>query len=476
MQLLHRLRRHSLEVVRSDAHREVVHLAWPIAVALLGDTAMGLVDTALVGGLGANALGGVGVATVLTWLNYAIVFGVMRGVKVCASHALGEAHPQHSLAYARAGAALAVLAGAAVFVFGRDITWALRALHVDPAMVPYARSFMAARTTLAPLTCLLAAMVQWRQGVGDSQTPMRVTLSGNVVNAALAWVLIYGHFGMPRLGVAGAGYATAIAEGINALRLAALWVAAWRARSPDPTMPGFATALRKVCAVGVPTGMQFGLETLAFTVFTAILGSLGAREVAAHQVALAVIRTSFLPGVAVSEAASVLVGRALGRGDADEADRMTRAALAVAIGFMAACGVVFAFGGGLIARFFTHDPLLIETVRRLLVVAAVFQVLDGANIVLRGALRGAKDVRFAATVGIATMWTCIPCAAWLFGRELGLGVVGGWLGFVGETTFGASLLWWRWTRGAWRAPVTATSDRRRVDSRDEVEHEALVGG
>ena len=414
---------------------------------------MGLVDTALVGGLGPNALGGVGVATVLTWLNYAIVFGVMRGVKVCAAHALGEGHPQHGLAYARAGAALAMLAGAAVFVLGRDITWALRALDIHPAMVPYAREFMAARTTLAPLTCLLSAMVQWRQGVGDSQSPMRVTLSGNVINAALAWVLIYGHFGMPRLGVAGAGYATAFAEGVNALRLGALWVAAWRARTPDPTAPTFAAALRRVCAVGVPTGAQFGLETLAFTVFTAILGSLGAREVAAHQVALAVIRTSFLPGVAVSEAASVLVGRALGRGDADEADRMTRAALGVAIGFMATCGVVFAFGGGVIARIFTHDPALIETVRRLLVVAAVFQVLDGANIVLRGALRGAKDVRFAAMVGIGTMWTCIPCAAWLFGRELGMGVVGGWLGFVGETTLGAALLWWRWTRGAWRAQV-----------------------
>lgn len=434
----------------ADARREVATLAWPIAVALLGDTAMGLVDTALVGGLGANALGGVGVATVLTWLNYAVVFGVMRGVKVASAHALGEARGEYGLAYARAGALLALAAGAAVFALGRDISWALRALHVDPAMIPYARSFMAARTTLAPLTCALAALVQWRQGVGDSRTPMRVTLSGNVINAALAWTLIHGHFGLPRLGVAGAGYATAVAEGVNALRLGALWVVAWRARAVDPGAPTLAAALRRVCAVGVPTGLQFGLETLAFTAFTAILGGLGATEVAAHQIALAVIRTSFLPGVAVSEAASVLVGRALGRRDDDGADRVARAALQVAIAFMAACGVVFAFAGGVIARVFTDDPALVETVRRLLVVAAVFQVLDGANIVLRGALRGAKDVRWAAAVGIATMWTCVPGAAWLCGRTLGWGVVGAWLGFVGETTLGAALLWWRWTRGRWR--------------------------
>ena len=433
------------------ARREVITLAWPIAVALLGDTAMGLVDTALVGGLGANALGGVGVATVLTWLNYAIVFGVMRGVKVCSAHALGESKGAHGLAYARAGAALALVAGAAVFVLARDISWALRALHVDPAMIPHARAFMAARTTLAPLTCLLSALVQWRQGIGDSRTPMRITLSGNLLNAALAWTLIHGHFGLPRLGVAGAGYATAIAEGVNALRLGALWLAAWRARSPDPTMPSLGAALGRVCAVGVPTGLQFGLETLAFTVFTAILGGLGATEVAAHQIALAVIRTSFLPGVAVSESASVLVGRALGRGDPDEADRMARAALRVAITFMAGCGLVFALGGAQIARVFTDDPALVETVRRLLIVAAVFQVLDGASIVLRGALRGARDVRWAAFLGIAAIWTCVPGAAWYFGRVLGWGVVGGWLGFVGETGVGAALLWWRWTRGHWRA-------------------------
>lgn len=437
------------------ARREVITLAWPIAVALLGDTAMGLVDTALVGGLGANALGGVGIAIILTWLNYAIVFGVMRGVKVCSAHALGEAKGAHGLAYARAGGALALVAGAAVFVLARDISWALRALHVDPAMIPHARAFMAARTTLAPLTCLLSALVQWRQGIGDSRTPMRITLSGNLLNAALAWTLIHGHLGLPRLGVAGAGYATAIAEGVNALRLGALWLAAWRARSPDPTMPSLRAALGRVCSVGVPTGLQFGLETLAFTVFTAILGGLGATEVAAHQIALAVIRTSFLPGVAVSESASVLVGRALGRGNPDEADRMARAALRVAITFMAGCGLVFALGGSHIARVFTDDPALVETVRRLLIVAAVFQVLDGASIVLRGALRGARDVRWAAFLGIAAIWTCVPGAAWYFGRVLGWGVVGGWLGFVGETGVGAALLWWRWTRGHWRANAAA---------------------
>lgn len=458
MKILDRLRRGAAPehevVAASAARREVILLAWPIAVALLGDTAMGLVDTALVGDLGAAALGGVGVATVLTWVNYAVVFGLMRGVKVCSSHAFGEGRVEHALVYARAGAALAVVLGAMVFVLGRDITWVLRALHVDAAMGPYARRFMAARTVFAPLTCLLSAMVQWRQGIGDSRRPMRVTLSGNVLNAVLAWLLIHGHAGLPRLGVAGAGYATATAEAVNALRLASLWWFAWRARTPDASAPTNLQALRSVCAVGVPTGLQFGLETLAFTVFTAILGSIGATAVAAHQIALAVIRTSFLPGVAVAEAASVLVGRALGRRDPAEADRMLRASLVVAVAFMAACGAVFGLGGGLIARIFTRDAALIHAVRVLLRIAAVFQVLDAFSIVLRGALRGAKDVRVAAFLGIAAIWTFVPGAAWYFGRVLGWGAAGGWIGFVGETAFGALVLGWRWKHGPWRAAAS----------------------
>src|SRR4030095_2259054 len=139
---------------------------------------------------------------------------------------------------------------------------------------------------------------------------------------------------------------------------------------------------------------------LAFTMFTAILGSLGSREIAAHQIALSTIRASFLPGLAVGEAASVLVGSTLGRRSLEEADRVTSAALITAMSFMAGCGVVFGLFGHGLGRAFTDDEAVVAIVRNLLVVAAVFQLLDAANIVLRSALRGAKDVRFVAIIGV----------------------------------------------------------------------------
>ncbi|MFO0603224.1 MAG: MATE family efflux transporter [Polyangiales bacterium] len=436
---------------RASALREVASLAWPIAVAMLGETVMGLVDTRLVGALGPAAIGGVGVATVLMYLGYSVVFGLMRGVKVRSAWSHGEGRGGDAMRYAEAGALVGLGLGALVCLACRDAGWALRALDVDRSLVAPARDFLAARTLGAPAACALAALQQWRQGTGDTRTSMRVGVAGNVVNAALAYALIHGRFGAPRLGVAGAGYATAATEALQLLALVAVYLGARRERRTLPAL-GRLAALREVCRLGVPTGLQFGAEVLAFTAFTAVLGGLGADEIAAHQVSLATIRASFLPGVAVSEAASVLVGRALGEGNLRRADRVVSAALKLAVTFMAGCGVVFALGGGAIAGAFTDDPAVVAIARELLLVAAVFQALDAVNIVLRGALRGAGDVRVVGLLGVAIVWVSIPGAAWLFCRRMGLGAVGGWYGFVAETALASLVFGWRWRHGAWRAP------------------------
>lgn len=435
-----------------ESAREVVMLAWPIAAAMLGETAIGLVDTKLVGGLGPGALGGVGIATTTMFLSYALVFGLMRGVKVRTAHAFGEGRDRDGSVYARAGLLLGGAIGLVVLALCRDVSGLLLRLGTDPGIVPYASDFLAAVTLGAPATCALAALIQHRQAIGDSRTPMVVGLAGNLVNALLGWALIYGRLGLPALGVRGGGYATALTECLELAAMVALFARDERRASAEPSRLSLGEGLRGICDLGLPIGLQYLAEMLAFATFTAVLGGIGKDEIAAHQIALNVIRVSFLPGVAIAEAASVLVGRALGARDLEQADRVTRSALLVAVGFMATCGVGFALGGGAVASFFTGDAAVSAIATRLLLVASVFQVLDAVNIVLRGALRGAKDVRVVALFGIAVVWTFIPTSAWLLGKHLGLGALGGWLGFIGETTLGAAVFWLRWRRGAWRHP------------------------
>jgi MATE family multidrug resistance protein len=433
--------------------RELVALAWPIMTAMAGETVMGLVDTKLVGGLGPAALGGVGVAMTIVFLGYMVVFGVMRGVKVCVAHAVGEGRSHQGARYAQAGIALGLVAGTLFGLCARDAGPLFRAVGIDTALVPYAETFLRAFTLGAPGSAVVSALVQHRQATSDARTPMFVGLTGNVINALLGWALIYGHAGLPALGVRGGAYATATTEWLEAAALVALLVrdarraGTWaRARAELP----MSRALREITALGLPTGIQFGSETLAFATFTALLGAMGAEQIAAHQVALAIVRASFLPGAAVGEAASVMVGQALGRRSLVDADRATRAAVALAVAFMALCGVVFAVAGGVIVRAFTDDAPVARVARTLLWIAAAFQVLDATSMVLRGALRGAKDVRVPAFIGVAVVWTCVPTAALLLGRWAGWGSAGGWCGFLAETGVGAVLFTWRWKRGAWR--------------------------
>jgi MATE family multidrug resistance protein len=433
--------------------RELWSLAWPIAVAMGGETVMGLVDTKLVGGIGPAALGGVGVALTLAFLGYMAIFGLMRGVKVCVAHAVGEGKPHLALRYTEAGALLGLIAGTILLLCTRDAGAALRLIGIDESLVQPARAFLAAYTLGAPASSVLSAMVQHRQALGDSRTPMIVGLAGNALNALLGWALIYGHLGLPALGVRGGGFATSTTEWLEAIAMGCFFLRdaagtqAWRRAHADLPL---VRACREVASLGIPTGVQFGSETLAFVVFTALLGMLGTEQIAGHQVAMSIIRTSFLPGAAVGEAASVLTGQALGRRSLPDADRATLAAVILAACFMTACGVVFAVTGGHIAAWFTEDPAAAHVARRLLLVAAAFQVMDAVAIVLKGSLRGAKDVRVPALIGVGVVWCCVPTAALLLGRMAGWGAAGGWFGFLAETGLGAVLFSYRWRRGAWR--------------------------
>lgn len=435
--------------------RDVFGLAWPIATTMLGETAMRIVDTKLASGLGAAALAGVGLATVLMFACYRFSHGLMRGVNVRVAHAIGEGRPENGFAYARAGLVLSGAFGFIVLLSCRDVTPLLVALGTNPELIPYSRDFLASVTLAAPATCALVALSQHSQATGDSRSPMVIGISGNVVNAVLAWSLIHGHFGFPALGVRGAGIATASTEFVEFLAMVAIFrVKEDRARREGaaPTL-GLGQALREVMDLGVPTGVQFAVETFAFTAFNVVLGSISKEQYAAHQISLAILRVSFLPGFAIAEATSVFVGRALGARRVREADAVVRSGLLLTVGFMAGCGVVFALFGGVLGRFFTLDAAILANVRTLLIVAAIFQVLDAMNLVFRGALTGAKDARAVMVIGVLVLWSVLPASAYGLGKVYGLGALGGWLGFLIETALCATLFGWRWKRGPWRAAV-----------------------
>jgi len=428
--------------------RALLRLAGPIAISMLSYSVMTLVDTLVVGRIGPAALAGVGLGGTVAFALVCFWFGLLRGTKTLVAQAIGAGRRDLVNAYHAAAVVTALVAGFLMIAIGQGAAELLAHVAATPAAGHAARTYLRIRNLAAPLTLVFGALREVRYGEGDARSPMMASIAANLANVVLSTTFVFA-LGW---GVAGVAAATAIAQSAEA---AFLWLltrnqSAWRGCALERAH--FVALLR----VGLPTAVQLGLEVGAFAILTAFISSLSETQMAAHQIALQVCQFSFLPAYAVSEAAAVLAGQAVGARRQELVLPVAHLGLRVAGAYTLACSLTFVFCGRLIAAGFTGDATLAATAVRLLYVAAVFQTFDGANIVARCVLRGVGDVRFAAVVGVVTAWMMTPPLAWLLGWRAGLGAYGGWLGLCGECIIGAFVLWHRLQRGRWRDIAEAT--------------------
>ncbi len=420
--------------------RELLQLAWPITISTLSYSVMTLVDTLLVGRLGPAQLAGVGLGGVAAFTLLCFAFGLLRGAKTLVAQAVGASQHDEIGAYRGASLLYAAALGVLTVGAGQVVARLLPMISATPLAGDCARTYLSIRALGAPMALAYVALREVRYGQGDARLPMVSTVIANVVNIALASTFVY----VLKWGVAGCAWATVIAHTVEAGTLAL-----WQSREGFSLGGTTMAHLRSLWKVGLPTALQFTLEVGAFAMLAAMVSSMSETEMAAHQIALQVIHFSFLPAFAVAEAASVLAGQAVGA-DRDELVTMvSRWAMVVVAAYTASCTLVLAVGAPLIVAGFTSSAPLAAVAIRLLHVAAVFQVFDGANIVARGTLRGTGDVRYAAAIGVITSWVFTPPLTWLLGHRLHLGAFGGWLGLCGEIICGATILWWRLERRNW---------------------------
>ena len=436
--------------------RELIRLAWPIAVSTLSYSTMTLVDTLFVGRIGPDALAAVSVGGVLCFTLLCFGMGALRALKVGVSQAVGAEEPERVPRLLAGGLVIAGALGLANVVAGLLLAPHIELVTASAASGAQAADYVNARVLGAPLASLAIALREARYGMGDSTTPMRAALVANVANIGLDYLLIVA-LGW---GVAGAGWASAAAGVVEFVVLAVALVRAGEHRSLLAVgWRRTRAAVPKVWRLGVPMGMQMMLEVGMFAVLTALFAAMSAVDVAAHQIALQVAHFSFLPAWAVGEAASVLAGQAVGARDTPMVGTVSRLTLKVCMAYTGLCGLVMLVWREPLTRVFTTDEALVATTMNLFIVGAVFQVFDGANIVARSMLRGVGDVRFTAWVSVGLAWLVTPPIAFALGYGLGWGVVGGWIGFCAEIILGAGVLWWRLSSGRWRHAAARERER-----------------
>ena len=419
---------------------ELSRLSWPIAVSMLSYSTMTLMDTVMVGRLGPAALAGVGMGGVMSFALLVFSMGLLRGVKVLVSQAVGAGQKERVPACLAAGLIVALGLGVATIAVGELIALLLPHVTASPEAGQSARAYMAVRILGAPLLLTFTAMRETLYGQGEARAPMVASIVANLVNIALCYVFVFAF----EMGVAGAAWAAVSGQTVEAGLLCAM-----RGRRLLPRLSSGLGMLREVWRLGLPNGLQMTIEVGSFALLTILIAAMSASEMAAHQIAIQAIHFSFLPALAVGEAGSVMAGHAVGANRDDLVLEVARLSMWLAGLYTAACTVVFAFGAPLVARIFTVDADVIATAIPLLHVAAAFQVADAANVVARCILRGTGDVRYPAVVGIALAWSLTPPLTWVLGHLMGMGAFGGWLGLCAEILAAAGFFWWRLLRRGW---------------------------
>lgn len=429
--------------------RALLRLAGPITVSMVSFSAMTLVSTAFVASIGADELAGVGLAGVVAFALVCFGIGLLRGAKTLVAQAVGAGRRDRLPALVGAALGVGLFLGVLALVVGQLLAPLLVHLSASPRAGGLAAQYLAIRSLGAPFVLAFAALRETSYGVGDARAPMRASVAGNAVSIALDVVLILG-LGW---GVQGAALAAVVGN------LTELVLLAWPRRRELRRARWESRAVRALYAQGVPNGFQFVMEVGSFLILTVMVARMSAVDGAAHQLVLHLVNVSFLPAHALAEAAAVLVGNAVGAGKDALVGRVATRALALGAAIAAAACLVYAVLGEAITSAMAADnAALAARSATLLQVGLLFLVADAANVVARGVLRGAGDVRYAAVVGIVTSWVTIPPLTWLLGDQLGLGVVGGWLALALEIIAGAALFWLRVHRGGWR-PAAAAARR-----------------
>ena len=409
----------------------VVRLALPVVAVQLGLMFMGVVDTMMLGRVSAGALaaGALGDAVSFTLLVGAM--GVLMAIDPLVSQAHGAEDREAVAAHLERGLVLALALAVPLMLFFWNVRPFLSRLGEPPALVLGSTAFI--RGSVSGVIPFLLSIVlrQTLQGMGIVRPAVVAMLVGNLVNAAGDYVLIFGHFGMPALGVAGSAYATSIGRWIM---LATLLVSARKALGPyfrGFTRHAFAWRAHGThLKLGMPIGIHYSLELSIFTAVALLMGRLGVQELAGHQITLNLSAISFMVPTGVAAAASTRVGNAIGRGDMPGARRAAAVSLGLGAGVMGLFGLLFALAPRFLARLYSADPGVLAMAAALIPIAAAFQVFDGIQVVGAGVLRGSADTRTPALVALVGYWVLgLPLGA-LLAFRLGLGPRGLWWGLT----------------------------------------------
>ena len=426
----------------------MLRLAAPLALAELGWIAMGFVDMLMVGRLGAVALGASSLGNMVMYPIAICGVGMLLGMDTLVSQAYGAEDHHESRRTLIDGVWLGLALSPLVAVAILTAVPVLRAAGANPEVIAQLGPYLNALLWGLPGLMLYSAFRHYLQSVDVVHPVMFALVSANLINLAGNWVLIYGHFGAPAMGLTGSGLSTSVSRFYMAAVLFITII--WHERRTGHLLRSISwlpqlARLRRLVSLGLPAAGQILFEGAVFGIVTALAARLDAASLAAHGIAVQVIATTYMVPLGISSAAAVRVGQAIGRQDRQGAAAAGWTALLFSGGFMSAAGVALWAAPRWIAGVFIRDAAVVGIATALLRIAAFMELFDGFQVVATGALRGLGDTRSPMLAHLAGYWILGLPVVYVLCFVLNWGVRGIWYGLTAAIMLIGVVLvtvWW----------------------------------
>jgi len=391
-----------------DEVRALARLAGPLIINNLSIAGMHFADAVMAGRLGAGSLAAVAVGASVWFLGFTVCLGLMMAISPITARRYGAGERAVIGRYTRQGLWLAVALGITlitlVHLFVEPV---LGFIGIDAEFREVTIGYVEAIIFGAPAICGFLAFRFTTEGIGFMRPIMYTSLFALVCNVFLNYVLIYGHFGLPAFGAVGCGIASAITMWLMLFLIGSIFYF-HPIYAPlnifERVGPVRMPILKEIWKLGMPIGITITAEAGLFSAVSILIGTRGASITAAHQIAINFASTMFMIPLAFSSAITVRIGHALGAGNAAAARAGGVTGISMCVLFMSCSAMFLVLFRDTVVHLYTNDPSVQAIAISLLLMAAVFQIADGAQIGAAGALRGYKDTKMPMVINMFSYW------------------------------------------------------------------------
>ncbi|MCK5103697.1 MAG: MATE family efflux transporter, partial [Cyclobacteriaceae bacterium] len=406
----------------------------------LGQVTVHVADSMMVGRIGKEPLAGSSFANSIFVIFLVMGIGMSYAITPQTAQADGEKNIPKLTEILKHGILINTLFGvllAVIILSGKNLLWFFNQPEI---VVELALPYLVIITySLLPFM-LYQAFRQFAEGLGFTKQAMYITVAGNILNIILNYILIFGKLGFEPMGLLGAGVATLISRIVMALLMISFvyfnhrFTQYWHAFKYG----NFSWTLIKVnLNLGFPMAFQFIFEVSTFSLAAIMIGWMGTTQLAAHQIAINMASISYMISLGIAAAATIRVGNQLGQKDYKTMRNAAMTCFIMAIGFMSFTAIVFILGRYFLPTLYIEDTYVIHQAAILLIVAGLFQLSDGVQVIALGALRGMSDVKIPTLITLVAYWIIGLPLGYVLGFTLNQGALGVWYGLLAGLTIAA---------------------------------------